>query len=262
MNSKIKKILAVALAMIMIMAAVSCGDGEQAENSGSEIPVYTVATEATFPPFDTVDEDGNIIGFDMDLITAIGEDQGFQVEFVDMSFEAIIPSVQAGNSDIIAAGMWAEDPERREKVDFSDFYYNGGKVLIVKADNDKITDMSTLTSEMKVASQIGTNYADEITALEADGAIGEAVILDGFDTCVLQLLNEDIDAILTGYSTAVTYENLHAGKIKIAGEIMDSEALGFAVQKGNKELLEQINTGLANVRENGIYDELLEKWGL
>ena len=95
---KMKKMMALLLALVMVLALTACGGGE-AEDGG--VPVYEVLTEATYPPFDTVDEDGNIVGFDMDLIAAIGEDQGFKVEFVDMAFTALIPALEAGNGDII-----------------------------------------------------------------------------------------------------------------------------------------------------------------
>jgi len=118
-----KKVLAFALAMLMVLALAGCAKEEK---------VYEVLTEATFPPFDTVDEDGNIVGFDMDLIQAIADDQGFEIKFKDMAFDSLIPAIQSGSGDIIAAGMWCEDPERIEKVDFSDVYYTGGKALLVE----------------------------------------------------------------------------------------------------------------------------------
>lgn len=246
-----KKVLAFALAMLMVLALAGCAKEEK---------VYEVLTEATFPPFDTVDEDGNIVGFDMDLIQAIADDQGFEIKFKDMAFDSLIPAIQAGNGDIIAAGMWCEDPERIEKVDFSDVYYTGGKALLVRADDDRIASSADLTAEMKVASQLGTNYADEITVMAEEGKIKEAVILDRFDTCVMQLINGDIDAVIAGYDVVNSYMKAQEGKVKIAGGIEDAEAMGFAVQKGNKELLEKINKGLANVKENGKYDEILTKW--
>ena len=252
----IKKIIAIVLIMASLFTLAACGKKKEA----SDVPVYKVLTEATFPPFDTVDEDGNIIGFDMDLITAIGEDQGFKVEFIDMSFDALIPALQAGNGDIIAAGMWSGDPERREKIDFTEDYYIGGSVLLVAAGNDSIKGYDDLTPEHVVVSQIATNYADDITALAEQGIIKEAVIMDRFDTCVLQVANGDVDALWTGYTTAQAYMNANPDKVKIAGEIMTAEPCGFAVKKGNTELLNQINEGLANMRENGTYDELVAKW--
>ena len=278
-----KKILSLLLAAVMVCTLAACsGTTPGSENSmadkseGSNVqtestpesksektPVYKVLTNATFPPFDTIDENtGEIIGFDMDLIAAIGEDQGFQVEFVDMAFESLIPAIETGNGDIIAAGMWSGDPERIAKADFSETYWTDGAALLVKTENTAITGLDSLTADMKVATQIATNYADDLQAMVEEGTLGEAVILDGFDTCVLQLINGDVDAVMAGASIVQAYMDKNPEALKVVGDKASYEDLGFAVQKGNAELLEKINAGLANVKENGTYDELLKKWGL
>ena len=278
-----KKILSLLLAAVMVCTLAACsGTTPGSENSmadkseGSNVqtestpesksektPVYKVLTNATFPPFDTIDENtGEIIGFDMDLIAAIGEDQGFQVEFVDMAFESLIPAIETGNGDIIAAGMWSGDPERIAKVDFSETYWTDGAALLVKTENTAITGLDSLTADMKVATQIATNYADDLQAMVEEGTLGEAVILDGFDTCVLQLINGDVDAVMAGASIVQAYMDKNPEALTVVGDKASYEDLGFAVQKGNAELLEKINAGLANVQENGTYDELLKKWGL
>ena len=278
-----KKILSLLLAAVMVCTLAACsGTTPGSENSmadkseGSNVqtestpesksektPVYKVLTNATFLPFDTIDENtGEIIGFDMDLIAAIGEDQGFQVEFVDMAFESLIPAIETGNGDIIAAGMWSGDPERIAKVDFSETYWTDGAALLVKTENTAITGLDSLTADMKVATQIATNYADDLQAMVEEGTLGEAVILDGFDTCVLQLINGDVDAVMAGASIVQAYMDKNPEALKVVGDKASYEDLGFAVQKGNAELLEKINVGLANVQENGTYDELLKKWGL
>lgn len=274
-----KKILSLLLAAVMVCTLAACsGTTPGSENSmadkseGSNVqtestpesksektPVYKVLTNATFPPFDTIDENtGEIIGFDMDLIAAIGEDQGFQVEFVDMAFESLIPAIETGNGDIIAAGMWSGDPERIAKVDFSETYWTDGAALLVKTENTAITGLDSLTADMKVATQIATNYADDLQAMVEEGTLGEAVILDGFDTCVLQLINGDVDAVMAGASIVQAYMDKNPEALKVVGDKASYEDLGFAVQKGNAELLEKINAGLANVKENGTYDELLK----
>lgn len=278
-----KKILSLLLAAVMVCTLAACsgttpgsensmadkseGSNVQTEstpeNKSEKTPVYKVLTNATFPPFDTIDENtGEIIGFDMDLIAAIGEDQGFQVEFVDMAFESLIPAIETGNGDIIAAGMWSGDPERIAKVDFSETYWTDGAALLVKTENTAITGLDSLTADMKVATQIATNYADDLQAMVEEGTLGEAVILDGFDTCVLQLINGDVDAVMAGASIVQAYMDKNPEALKVVGDKASYEDLGFAVQKGNAELLEKINAGLANVKENGTYDELLKKWGL
>ena len=258
MKESVKKILAVALIAALAFAMVACGGDNTAD--GGDIPTYTAVTEATFPPFDTVDENGNIIGFDMDLMNAIAEDQGFKVEYVDMEFDSLIPAVEAGNADIITAGMNADDPERQAKVDFSNTYYDSALVVVVKNDNEDITSIDDLTPDMKVASQIGTTGADQVDELFANGKIAESVILNGFDTCMLQLINGDIAAVIIEKPVAQAYMNKQPDKVKMVGEPLNAESYGFAVQKGNSELLEKINTGLQNMIDNGTYDALVEEW--
>lgn len=272
-----KKILSLLIAAVMVFTLTACsgtttsstpdkseaasGTQSASESKTDAVPVYKALTNATFPPFETIDENtGEIIGFDMDLIAAIGEDQGFQVEFVDMAFESLIPAIETGNGDIIAAGMWSGDPERIARVDFSDTYWVGGAALLVKTDNTAITSMDSLNTEMKVATQIATNYADDLQAMVDEGTLGEVVILDGFDTCVLQLMNGDVDAVMAGFDIVNSYMKQNPDKLKVIGDVDTYEEMGFAVQKGNAELLEKINAGLANVKENGVYDELIKKW--
>ena len=272
-----KKILSLLIAAVMVFTLTACsgtttsstpdkseaasGTQSALESKTDAVPVYKALTNATFPPFETIDENtGEIIGFDMDLIAAIGEDQGFQVEFVDMAFESLIPAIETGNGDIIAAGMWSGDPERIARVDFSDTYWVGGAALLVKTDNTAITSMDSLNTEMKVATQIATNYADDLQAMVDEGTLGEVVILDGFDTCVLQLMNGDVDAVMAGFDIVNSYMKQNPDKLKVIGDVDTYEEMGFAVQKGNAELLEKINAGLANVKENGVYDELVKKW--
>lgn len=272
-----KKILSLLIAAVMLFTLTACsgtttsstpdkseaasGTQSASESKTDAVPVYKALTNATFPPFETIDENtGEIVGFDMDLIAAIGEDQGFQVEFVDMAFESLIPAIETGNGDIIAAGMWSGDPERIARVDFSDTYWVGGAALLVKTDNTAITSMDSLNTEMKVATQIATNYADDLQAMVDEGTLGEVVILDGFDTCVLQLMNGDVDAVMAGFDIVNSYMKQNPDKLKVIGDADTYEEMGFAVQKGNAELLEKINAGLANVKENGVYDELIKKW--
>ncbi len=254
---KFEKIAALVL-VIALTALTFAGCSDSSEES--ETVTYIAATEPTFPPFDTTDEEGNIIGFDMDLLNAIAEKEGFAVEYVAFEFDALIPAIQSGSADIIAAGMNALDPERQEKVDFSDTYYDSALVLVVSADNDTITGFDSLTTDMRVASQIGTTGADKAYELEEAGQIGEVVINNGYDTCMLQLQNGDVDAVIIDKPVAEAYIAKQEGVSKIVGEPEGAESYGFAVQKGNEELLAMINDGLQKVIEDGTYDELIAKW--
>lgn len=267
---KRKSFLALLLTVAMVFAFTACGgnesDNQDKDGTGDnnakkdETPVYIAATEPTFPPFDTTDESGNIIGFDMDLMNAIGEDQGFKVQYKAFEFDALIPAVQAGNADMITAGMNAEDEERQAQVDFSNTYYDSGLVVVVKKDNDKIKSVDDLTADMKVASQIGTTGADKAKELKEEGKIKDAVILNGFNECMMQVINGDVEAVIIDQPVAKAYISKQKDKVKTVGEVLNAESYGFAVKKGNKELLNKINAGLKNLQENGTYDELFNKW--
>lgn len=252
--------IGIMLATLVLGAALvtGCSSKEESQDSG-DMPTYVAVTEPTFAPFDTTDDSGKIVGFDMDLMDAIGKAQGFKVEYKALEFDALIPALNAGNGDIITAGMNAGDPERQKKVDFSNTYYDSGLVVMVKDDNNTIKGIDSLTPTMKVASQTGTTGADEVNKLKNEGKIGESVINNGFDTCILQLLNGDVDAVIIDKPVAEKAIKAKGG-MKVVGEVLNAESYGFAVKKGNKELLHKINKGLEDIKKDGTYDKLYDKW--
>lgn len=258
MKKTTKLLSLLCLTGIMIFGLASCG-GEKEEKDDITGKTLTAATEATFPPFDTTNEKGEIVGFDMDLMDAIAKDQGFKVKYKPFEFDALIPTLMAGNADMITAGMNADDPDRKKKVDFSKPYYKSGLVVVVKKDNTKVKSIDDLTKDMKVASQIGTTGADKAESLKKDGKIAEAVINNGFDTCLMQVQNGDVDAIIIDKPVAEQALNKYTD-LQIVGKTLNAESFGFAVAKGNKALLEKINKGLENVKKNGTYDKIYDKW--
>ena len=254
---KTAKIITV-ICILAMAVTVFAGCGKQDAKKGDSNKLIAV-TESTFPPFDTTDEDGNLVGFDMDLLDAIAKDQGFKVEYKSMEFDSLIPNVQSGQADIIAAGMTAEDPARKKKVDFSDIYYDSAIVLMTKKDNTEITGIDSLTSDMVVASQIGTTSGDKAEELKKDGKIADTKINNGFDVCVQQLLNGDVNAVLVDEPVAKKLVEKNP-ELQITGDALTSDGFGFAVAKGNDELLKKINTGLKNIKKDGTYDKIYEKW--
>ena len=256
-----KKILAILLALTMMITFAACGgNGEPAEDAADEVPTYKVAMEPTFPPFDTIDEETQeLAGFDVDMMNAIAENQGFKLEWVNMGFDGLIPALQAGNIDIIASGMNASE-ERREKVDFSTTYYDSGLVIAVKAGNTTIKSIDDLTKDMKAGGQIGTTGADLATELFETGKIGEAKIYNGLDVAIMDLQNGTIDALINDLPVTKAYMDSKPGSIEIVGDVLNAESYGYAVAKGNTELLEKINTGMQNLIDDGTFDEIYAKW--
>lgn len=251
MKRKLLIIITIVATTCMALTFASCG-----ADQGQLIAV----TEPTYPPFDTTDEKGNIVGFDMDLLSAIAEDQGFKIEYQATNFDSLIPAVISGSADVIAAGVNANDPNRQKKLDFSDTYYDSGLVVMVKKTNDEIKGIDSLKPTMKVASQTGTTGAEKALELKDEDRIRDATILDEFNACVQQLLNGDVDAVIIDKAVADNYAKTKTSDVKLVGEVLNAESYGFAVKKGNIELRDKINLGLSHVKENGIYDKIYDKW--
>ncbi len=257
----LKRVAAAALALTMAFSLAACG-GSSTGSDGSasgEKAVYKAALEPTFPPFDTTTSTGELTGLDVDLINAIAEEEGFEVTFENLQFDSLIPALQSGNIDIIASGMSIND-ERLEQVDFSDPYYDSGLAVAVTVDNKDINGIDDLTPDMKVAVQIGTTGAQKAQELKDEGKIAECVVLNGVDNAMMQLTNGDVQAVINDKPVTEAYIAKQPDKIKIVGDTINSDSYGFAVQKGNSELLEKLNDGLKAIMENGTYDELVEKW--
>ena len=216
-----KSLVAVLMIAVLVFSLAACGGSS--DDTAKDKVVYKVGTEPTFPPFDTTDDDQNIVGLDMDLIKAIGEDQGFDVQFENLSFDGLIPALKAGNIDIVAAGMNKDDKERQKQVDFSDAYYESQLYVVVPQDNKDIKSIDDLTADMKVAAQTGTTGAEKVKELKKDGKIKEAVILDGLDTAMMQLINGDVSAVLNDKPVNEAYMKKQPDKVKMVGEALNAE---------------------------------------
>lgn len=252
-----KKALLAALACMMAFMLAACG------NSSKE-KTYIAVTEPTYPPFESTNDDGKLVGFDIDLIKAIAKDQGFKVKMKTMSFDSLVPAVEAGNADLIIAGF-NETPDRDKHVQFSDPYYDAGQYYMVMK-NSPINSEADFTPSTKVAVQMGTTTADYVKELQKAGKIGEVKELNEYSTCVLMLENGDVDAVAGDMPVLDEYMNKKADTYKLAGEIStaadEDSLMKIAVGKDDDELLDKINAGLKNVMKDGTYDKLCKKWGI
>lgn len=217
---------------------------------------YIVGTSAGFPPFEYV-EDGKIVGFDIDLIKAIGELKGFDVEVKDISFDSLIAALKTGNLDIIAAGMTIT-PEREKVVDFSIPYYSANQAVIVKEGSGK--NLTALFGKNDVGVQTGTTGDLWVTENLKDKGIltGRVVHYDTFVLVISDLINGNLDAVVLDTPVAKRFSELKP--VEIVAEIITGEQYGIAVKEGNSELLQMINEGIEELRASGKMDELLDKY--
>lgn len=253
-----------ALFSMSILAA--CGGGADAPSGGSDADkgeggdVVVVGTNPAFDPFEFQDSEGNIEGFDIDLMTAIGEDQGFTIEVKSMEFDALTGAIQNGSIDVIASGM-SITPERLKQVNFSDPYMDASLGIVIDAANEEITTKDDLKGKV-VCAQIGTTGASEATKLVEEGGAAEVQIFDTFNTCIQALLNGSVDAIINDMPVNDAYMAKNPDNVKILGDPFVADYYGIAVAQDNEELLEKLNTGLKNIIESGKYEEICVKYEL
>jgi polar amino acid transport system substrate-binding protein len=217
---------------------------------------YTVGTSAGFPPFEFV-ENGEVIGFDIDLIRAIGEIKGFDVEVKDISFDSLIAALKTGNLDIIAAGMTIT-PDREKVIDFSIPYYSANQAVIVKEGSGK--NLTALFGNNDLGVQTGTTGDLWVTDnLEATGILtGRVVHFDTFVLVISDLINGNLDAVVLDTPVAERFSELKP--VEVVAEIITGEQYGIAVREGDSELLEMINEGIDELRASGKMDELIDKY--
>jgi polar amino acid transport system substrate-binding protein len=217
-----------------------------------------IATDATFPPMELVDQSKNIVGFDPDLIMAIGKDQGFQVELKNTAWDGIFAGLQGGAYDGILSSVSITD-DRKKTYDFSDPYLYSGQAIIVRTNETAIKSKADLNGK-KVGAQLGTTGADEVAKIPGVTAKN----YDTIDLAMLDLSNSQVDAVIVDYPVASNYALVSPqfkGKLQIIGDRFTNEPYGLTVQKGDpKKLLALFNKGLKDLHANGTYDQIYAKW--
>lgn len=216
-----------------------------------------VVTDPSFVPFEMMDQEtGEMVGFDMEIIREVADRAGFDIDLNTMDFNGIIPALQSGNVDIAIAGITITD-EREEIVDFSDPYYDSGLRLLVREGNGDINEFDDL-EDKKIGTKIGsTSYDYLMKNLEADDGVTP---YPGSADMYMALMSGAIDAVFydapnVGYFARTKGE----GKVKTIGPLYEGQQYGIALVEGS-EWVDEVNTALAAMKEDGTYKEIYEKW--
>lgn len=257
MGKKLKIALALG-AMAATFLAAGCGGNDKKVESTAKngIPsVIRVGSETTFPPFEFTKDD-KYVGFDIDLADAVIKQMGSKMEFKSMGFDALVPAVQSGQIDLIAAGMNAT-PERAKQVAFSDPYFTqDGFIIIVNKDNDTIKDWADLEGK-QVGAQVGTQQVK--LAEEAKAAAVKQ--LDSNAQAFMELKAKTLDAVVIDQPVGMYYLKQGADQdMKIVGSSKDAAGLVFAMKKENTEMQAAVNKALKELKDNGTYDKIYTKW--
>ncbi len=217
-------------------------------------PVLRVATEATYAPFETIDKNGNFVGFDMDLIRLVADQAGMQLKMLNVSWDGIIPGLMNGNYDCIIAAMTIT-PERKKQIAFSIPYFSNKQTLVVKNNNNTIKAPDDLIGKT-VTVQNGTTgdlYASTL----------KDVKMKRFDTnpqAIQELLNNNADAAVMDNLVAYDAVKNSKGLKAIDIEKIDKEDYGIGIRKDNEQLVAKINKAIEALKKNGKLDALIAKY--
>ena len=217
---------------------------------------YVIASDSSFAPFVFQNSSNQYTGIDMDLIKAIAEDQGFEIEITNPGFDAAINAVQSGQADGMIAGMSVTDA-RKETFDFSDSYYTANTILGVK-ESSTISSYEDLKGKT-VGVKNGTASQTFLTENQSKYGYKIKTFADG--SSMYDSLNTgSIDAVMDD-EPVLKYSISQGQKLKTPIEGTPIGETAFAVKKGsNPELIEMFNNGLANLKASGEFQKILDKY--
>lgn len=214
-----------------------------------------VATDATWPPFEYVNEKTKRIeGFDIDLFNAIAEKAGLKVKYVNVGFDPLLAGIAQCQYDAAISSITITE-ERKKEMLFSNPYFGAGQIVTVRKDNTDIRGKDDLTGK-RVGAQLGTTGAIEVQNMKN-------VTLKTYDDIGLafqDLINGQIDAVVADNPLALGYVGKNPDKLKTVGDIFTEEYYGIAVCKSKPELLAKINAGLKAIQNEGLIEKLTKKW--
>lgn len=224
-----------------------------AELTTVEAGKLTMATNATFPPYEMTTDSGEIEGIDVDTAKAIAEKLGLELQIDDMDFDAALLAVQQGKSDMVMAGVTVTD-ERQNVMDFTDSYATGIQSIIVKEDSD-IASVDDLAGK-KIGTQRGTtgylycsdDFGDENVVAYDDGL-----------TAVQMLNNGQVDCVVIDNAPAKEFIAANPG-LKLLDTAYVEESYAIGIGKGNTELKDAINTALEELKADGTLQAIVDKY--
>lgn len=258
MHATRRLILSAAASLTLLMTGLNPAQAaDEVEKGPNGLPVLKVGTSGTFPPFEFHDsKTGELQGFELDLVHAIGAKMGRDVVISDFSFDAILPAITSGTIDMGAAGF-AKTPERAKRVLFTDTFYYSGLTIIHRKGDDRIKSIDDLEGKT-IAVQLGSISHERAKKIPN----AKVVTFDSGSEAILNLITENCDAVINS-RPSTDYMLMVRPTLKKKVERLEpiqKSQMGMVVKQGNTALAEEINKALAALHEDGTYAELEKKW--
>ncbi len=238
------------LACLSVLAVIGLASAQDLEGR-----TLVVGSDTTYPPFEVVDASGQIVGFDVDVVNAICERINCVAQFETTAWDGIFPALAQGEFDMVASGV-SITPERDEIVDFTEPYLVVNQAITVRVEDAALTEADFTGGSLTLGAQLGTTNA----------ALGEELVgsdrlrlYDTFNSAVQALLNGDIDGVIIDGVTADAFAQQYAGELVVEIRGLSSDPLGLVFPEGDP-LVDAFNQGLAQIKEDGTLDALIEQW--
>jgi len=250
-----KKLVMVVIFSLLIMLSIGSISLLTAEKK-----VYINGIDADFPPFAYVDDKGNPAGFDVEALNWIAQEMGFEVKHQPTAWDGIVSSLLAGKIDLIFSGMTITE-ERKQKVDFTESYWEINQALCVREDSD-LNIIAALSGGYTVGTQRGCTAAmwieDYLVKTDIIGK-DKLKLYESFSLAVKDLVNGRVDSAMM--DDVMVEDAIRKGQpVKIVGIIKTGEEYGAAVRKEDKELKAMLNEGIARLKKSPRWDELIAKY--
>jgi len=248
---RLKTIIAAALIQAAAFVPALAGENLDAIKSAG---VFKIGTEGTYAPFTYHNPSGKLVGFDVEIGEAIAAKLGVKPEFVEGKWDGLIAGLDAKRYDTVINQVGITD-ERKQKYDFSDPYIASKAVLIVRANNDEIKTFADLKGK-KSAQSLTSNFGK---LAQQSGA--ELIGTDGFDQSIQLVLTRRADATINDSLSFLDFKKHKPdAPVKIAAEQENADYSGIIIRKGDPELLAAINKALADIKADGTYQKISEKY--
>ena len=234
----------------LLLPALLCSSAMAAEK-------LVVATNPEWPPMEFLDDNKNIIGYDVDMFKAVAAEAGMEVEFKMTAWDGIFAGIAAGNYDVIASAVTIT-PERQRAFAFTVPYYDVRQIVVLRK-GDSASGFADLAGKV-IGGQIGTTG---IFVAQKSGVKMTIREYDNVGLAMQDLLNSRIDAVVCDSPVALYYANQKEGfsdQLTVAFRTEATESFGFVVSKNRKDLVERLNKGIEAVRAKGIEAEIIRKW--
>ncbi|GMV60225.1 basic amino acid ABC transporter substrate-binding protein [Betaproteobacteria bacterium PRO7] len=233
-------------------------DAAKAAPAPAPAKVLVVGTDAAYAPFESQNDKGEIVGFDIDVVRAIAQKAGFEVKFVNTPWEGIFNTLAQGDRDLLVSAITITD-ERKQTIDFSDPYFDAHQLIAVP-EKSKVAKFDDL-KKLKVGVQTGTT-GDEVVSKLLGKTSTNIKRFESTPLALKELESGGVDAVVADNGVVVNYvTNNKDAKFRMVNDpAFQPERYGIAVRKGNAELLAKINKGLADIKADGTYDAIYARY--